>query len=519
MRRSRFGRPFALVAMLSATLLFVADSASAAVKLPGVISDHMVLQQGMNVPLWGTADKGETVTVKFRNQTKTATADDQGKWSVKLEPLAVGGPETLTIAASNTITINDVLVGEVWVGSGQSNMAGPTNGYKDNDPVLKELASVDRPQLRLLKGNGTWQVATPANAGQFSAIQYAFGVRLQEQTKQPVGLMVGAVGGTPSGYWLTQEMLDADSGCREQWLAYDRDNPLEARQKRLDALLTGYEKALAAAKESGKNPPRKPLLDPAGGQSNGVIGHLYKAHIQPMVPYGIRGVLWDQGESGTAIGGVDQFNAMHALILGWRKAWGQGDFPFLYVQKPSGNGCVWDKENPVTAQGQAFTALPATVPADGAYRETHIRIMQHPHTAMVISSDLGAGIHPANKSGYGTRAAQVARGFVYGEKIEYYGPLFESQVIDGSKVRIRFTHIGQGITHRHGDKLQGFAIAGEDKKFVWGDATIEGDTVVVSAAAVSKPVAVRYAWSQNHTWANLFNKDGLPAIPFRTDRW
>lgn len=491
--------------------------ATAAVKLPNVLSDHMVLQRGMDVPVWGTADAGEMVTVKFREQTKTAKANEQGKWSVKLAPLSAGGPDSLTVSGSNSITINDVLVGDVWVGSGQSNMAGSAAGYKDNDPVLKELTTVERPQLRLLKGNGTWQLCTPNNATQFSAILLSFGIRLQEQIKQPVGLMVGAVGGTPSGYWLTQEMLDADSGCREQALEYDRDNPLEKRQARYEALLKGYEKALAEAKAAGKNLPRKPQLDPAGGKSNGQIGHLYNAHILPMVPHAIRGVLWDQGESGTAIGGVDQFNTMRALILGWRKAWGQ-DFPFLYVQKPSGFGCAWDYDAPTTAKGDKFSKLPAAVPNDGQYRELHIRIMQHPNTAMVTASDLGAGIHPANKSGYGDRAARVAQGFAYGEKIEYLGPVYESHVVDGNKVRVRFTHVGQGLAHRNGDKLQGFAIAGEDNKFVWADAVIDGDSVVVQAEGIAKPVAVRYGWAANQTWANLFNKDGLPAIPFRTDR-
>lgn len=453
--------------LLVALTLFSAsfDIASAAVKLPNVLSDHMVLQQGMSVPVWGTAEAGEQVTVKFREQTKTAKADEQGKWSVKLDPLKAGGPETMTVAGSNSITINDVLVGDVWVGSGQSNMDGGVASYKANDPVLAELAAVERPTLRLLTGSGVWRVATPANANQFSAIMYAFGVRLQEQLKQPVGLMVGAVGGTPSGYWLTQEMLDADSACREQAIAYDRDTPLEKREQILAAQLKAYEKQLADAKAAGKNPPRAPMLQPAGGKSNGQIGGLFNAHIRPMVPHAIRGVLWDQGESGTALVGVDQFNTMHALILGWRKAWGQ-EFPFLYVQKPSGLGCAWTNDEPTTAKAEKFTALPATVPADGQYRELHVRIMQHPQTAMVIASDLGSSVHPVNKSGYGDRAARVARGFAYGEKIEYYGPKYESHAIEGAKVRIRFTHTGQGLAQRHGDKLQGFAIAGEDKKFV-----------------------------------------------------
>jgi sialate O-acetylesterase len=247
------------------------------------------------------------------------------------------------------------------------------------------------------------------------------------------------------------------------------------------------------------------------------VGNLYEAHIRPFVGYGIRGVLWDQGESGTAIEGVDQYTLMGALIRGWRNAWGQGEFPFIYIQKPSGGGCAWDGKNPVTDKGEKFSPLPPTVPADGNYVENHIRIINYPNTAMAISSDLGPGIHPSNKSGYGHRACDVALGMVYGKKVEYYGPKYESHRIEGNKVRVKFTHVGQGLAFKHGDKLQGFALADADKKFQWADAKIDGDTVVVSAAAVVKPVFVRYAWSGKRTWANLFNKDGLPAIPFRTD--
>ena len=235
----------------------------------------------------------------------------------------------------------------------------------------------------------------------------------------------------------------------------------------------------------------------------------------------MRGVLWDQGESGTAIMGVDQYTLMGALIRGWRKDWGQGDFPFLYLQKPSGGGPAWDPANAVTKQANAYAAAPPNVPAanDGSYRELHIRILGYPQTAMVTASDLGSGVHPTNKSGYGERAARVALGVAYGKNVEYYGPLYASHVIDGAKIRLHFTHVGQGLAFKHGEALKGFAIAGEDKKFHWATAVIEGDTVVVTSDLVAKPVAVRYAWASQHPWANLFNKDGLPAQTFRTDDW
>jgi sialate O-acetylesterase len=173
----------------------------------------------------------------------------------------------------------------------------------------------------------------------------------------------------------------------------------------------------------------------------------------------------------------------------------------------------------VTNKAEPFAKLPPQVPADGQYREIHIRIKDHPNTAMAISTDLGPGIHPTNKWGYGQRAARVALGKVYDKKVEYYGPVYASHSVDGGKVRIKFTHIGEGLAFTHGDKLQGFAMAGEDKVFHWAEATIDGDAVVLSCPNVTKPVAVRYAWSQRAPWANLFNKDRLPAIPFRTDEW
>jgi sialate O-acetylesterase len=211
-----------------------------------------------------------------------------------------------------------------------------------------------------------------------------------------------------------------------------------------------------------------------------------------------------------------------ALIGGWRKAWGQGDFPFLYVQKPSGGGCAFDYTQPMNRLAEKFAPLPGNVPGAPAADYSHevfARIMKYPNTHMVISSDLGSGIHPPNKSGYGARALQVALATAYGKKNEYLGPMYASHAIDGAAVTLTFTHTGKGLAFVNGDALQGFMIAGEDKKFVWADAAIKGDHVVVSSAKVPHPSAVRYAWSGTFPWANLFNQDGLPAQPFRTDDW
>ncbi len=510
-----------LVTALAAATLFPAVM-RAEVKLPPVLSSHMVLQRDQAVPIWGTAAPEEKVTVKFRDQSKTVEADKSGKWSVKVGPFKAGGPDALSVMGSNTVTLEDVLVGEVWVGSGQSNMDMNVNSYIKGDEALeKAVGAAPYAQLRLVRGRGSWQEANEANVKNFSALLFSFGVRLQKELDVPVGLMVGAVGGTPSGFWLSEEAYNADEPCKEVIKKFAETYPLEELKKKYEQDLAKWEQDAEAAKKDGKTPPPKPTAPKKPGEVSGKIGNLYEAHIRPFLPFGIRGVLWDQGESGTAIHGLDQYTLMGALLRGWRKEWGQGDFPFLYIQKPSGGGCAWDPNDPVTKQANKFVVLPKGVPDTkaGLYRENHIKIMQYPQTAMVTATDLGSGIHPVNKSGYGERSVRVALGMVYGRKVEYYGPIYQELKPDGNKLHISFTHVGQGLAFKHGEKLQGFAIAGEDKVFHWADAVIEGNTVIVSCPQVEKPVAVRYAWGGDHPWANLFNKDGLPALMFRSDSW
>lgn len=508
------------ILLLGAAFAAAPLSARGDVKLPPVLSSHMVLQRDCPLPIWGTAAPGETVTVKFRGQEKSTEAGKDGKWLVKFNAQTVGGPDELIVSGKNTLKLEDVLVGDVWVGSGQSNMAGSVSSYAGNDKVLAELAAETYPKIRLMgSGRGGWVEANPKNNVGFSALLLPFGIRVHQEIGVPVGLILGAVGGTPSGYWLSEPMLAADAACQEVIKKYAATYNFEAAEKKYALDLTQWEKAVEAAKKEDKKPPQRPQPPLKAGTSSGKIGNLYQAHIQPFVPFAIRGVVWDQGESGTAIQGVDQYTLMGALIRGWRLAWGLGDFPFIFIQKPSGGGIAWDPADAVTAQGEKFAPLPAAVPpaAAGLYRENHIRIMNYPNTAMAISSDLGPGIHPINKSGYGTRASRVALGMVYGKKVEYYGPVYEGHKAEGDRIRITFTHIGQGLATKFGNKLQGFAVAGADKKFVWADAVIDGDTVVVSNPQVAAPVAVRYAFAGTHPWANLFNRDGLPAIPFRTD--
>ena len=492
----------------------------AEVKLPPILSSHMVLQREMQVPIWGTAQAGEKVTVKFRDQEKSATADAQGNWVVKLDALKAGGPDSLTVSGANTLTLEDVLVGEVWVGSGQSNMAGAVQSYAKNDEGLtKVVAGAPYPQIRLARATGGWKVADAANINGFSALLFPFGLRLQEELKVPVGLMQGAVGGTPSGRWLSEEMFAADELCQAQTQQSKANYDPAKAQANYEKALKAWEEAVEKAKADKKNPPRKPAPPVEPGKATSArFGDLYDAHIKPMVPYAIRGVLWDQGESQTAVEGVDQFAVMSGLIKGWRKVWGI-EFPFLTVQKPSGGGPAFSNDDPITKEANKFAALPATVPAPlGAYPINHLRLREHPLTFLVTATDLGSGIHPINKSGYGYRAARVALGAAYGKDVEIYGPTYKSHSVEGNKVTVKFDHVGGGLVFKQGEKLQGFAVAGANGVFQWADATIEGDTIVLQSAQVTEPVAVRYAWATPAPWANLFNAAGLPALSFSTSK-
>jgi len=507
------------------TPVLVAAAVYAEVKPASCFSDHMVLQRDMAVPVFGTAQPGEKVIVTVAGQTKDVTADANGRWRVKLDPLKAGGPHAMTVAGSSTVKFEDILVGDVWLGSGQSNMAGNAGRYAKGDEVLaKWIADGPYPRIRLLTSRGRgWTIATPESAAAFSAILFAFGLELHRELDVPIGLYVGAVGGTPSGRWIPAEAMLASTECERVYNEGLKKHSHEKHVKLYEAKLAKWEEAAAAAKAAGKKPrgrkPRVPVPPPAFKELK--PGGLFESHIRHFVGYGMRGVLWDQGESGTMFAQIDQYTMMGALVKGWRDLWGQGEFPWIYVQKPSGGGCAFGiEDDPVTRMADACKPPPAQINTrdNGLYRELHTRIMQHPNTYMAIARDLGSGVHPRNKSGYGSRAARVALAGAYSKDIEYYGPLYKSRTVENGKVRIAFTHVGKGLTFRQADRLQGFTIAGEDKVFRRADAVIDGDSVVVSSPEVPSPVAVRYAWARNAPWANLFNKDGLPALAFRTDQ-
>ncbi|MFT6618362.1 MAG: sialate O-acetylesterase [Limisphaerales bacterium] len=492
-------------------------------------SDRMVLQRDTKVPVWGISKPGVTVTVSFAGQTVSGQADKSGKWRVELARLTASAKNrVMTLkGGGKTVTLNDVLVGEVWVGSGQSNMAGATGSYMKNDPTLAKLvAAAPYPAMRLLRGGPKprWTAADEASITKFSAILFAFGERLHRELDVPVGLMVGAVGGTPSGAWMPIETYATSKRCEVEVAAFAKTWNRARAQKQYEARVAVWEKQAAAAKAAGKKVRGRkpqPVGEPGTNTRGGKIGGLFDRYIRFGAGTAIRGVLWDQGESGTGILGLGQYTSMSELIRGWRELWGQGDFPFLFVQKPSGEGNAWSKQDPITREADEFTALPDLKrigTGQGRYLYTRL-MLDNDNAWMVPACDLGPMVHPKNKWGYGNRSAEVALQQVYQKQdVQAYGPIYKTHQVAGSKVTVRFTEAAAGLATRHGDGLQGFAISDEQGKWHWAEAKITGkDTVVISTAAVKKPIHIRFAYSQNRRWANLFNKSGLPALAFTTE--
>jgi sialate O-acetylesterase len=512
MRRTRL----AVLAAMWAVLAVMATAAMADVKLPAVISDHMVLQQGMKDAIWGWADPGEKVTVKLGGQSAEATADAGGRWRVNIEPPKAGGPAKMTVAGKNTLTVDDILVGEVWVCSGQSNMEMSVRGVNN---AQQEIAEAKFPKIRLFTVakattdepqtdcKGQWAECVPETVPGFSAVAYFFGRDLLKDLNVPIGLIHTSWGGTYAEAWTSGPTLKADpvlkAACDRQaqsMQGYARQK--EDWEKNREQLMAKWKEAADKAKAEGKQAPRQPQAprDPNTGPNRPAV--LYNAMIAPIIPYGIAGAIWYQGESNA--GRAYEYRKLFpTMIADWRKNWGEGDFPFLFVQLAN------------------FMARKPD-PGDSSWaelREAQSMTLKLPKTGQAVIIDIGEAndIHPKNKQDVGRRLALAAEAIAYGKKIEYSGPVYESKTIDGNKVRLKCTHVGGGLVAK-GDKLTGFSIAGEDKTFVWADARIDGDAVVVSSDKVAAPVAVRYAWADNPE-CNLYNKEGLPASPFRTDDW
>ncbi len=498
----------------------LAAVASAEVKLAGVFGDHMVLQRDVALPVWGWANPGEAVTVTLGGKTKTAVADASGKWSIRFDALRAGGPLQLhATGAKNAVALSDVLVGEVWLCSGQSNMVMEVKGAANKDA---EIAAAQHPQIRMYfidhvpakepqaRRNGHWVVCSPQSVGEFSAAAYFFGRELHKQLNVPVGLIDSAWGGSPIQAWTSiksheavPELKPMVAALRQQEEMYASGKPTAEYEKQL----AHWEKAAAAAKASGKQfkdpkpqPPQEPAIFPWSPAS------LYNGMIAPLVPYAIRGAIWYQGEAnaGSTIYGI----YLKTMIANWRDDWKQGDFPFLFVQLPNFTARQVQPSEPVG--GWALE------------REQFLKTLDAvKNTGMAVTIDIGEAnnIHPHDKQDVGKRLAQWALAKVYGKAgVVASGPLYKSSRQTPGKIVVEFNYVGGKLAARDGGKLTGFAIAGADKKFFWADAQIVGDAVVVSSPAVPSPVAVRYAWAMNPP-CNLVNKAGLPASPFRTDDW
>jgi sialate O-acetylesterase len=486
-------------------LLVAAGALHAAVKLPSFFSDHMVLQRGMPVRIWGWADANEMVRVEFEGQTVTVKTGDNRKWVAWLRPLVAAGPLDLTVAGTQTVVIHDVLVGEVWLASGQSNMEFVTNNVDHRD---EELAHADYPMIRLFKVThsvadapaddvtGSWQLCSAQTVKNFSAVAYFFGSHLQADFNLPVGLIESDWGGTPAQSWISRQALESDPSL--QYVLNEWDKVLSnypAEKERYDRQLETWNQAVEAAKAQGKTPPNRPGAPPGPGHQN-TPGGLYNGMIAPLAGYGLRGAIWYQGESNASEQHAWLYRRLFAaMIEDWRNRWSQDDLPFYFVQLANYKSNVWW---PVLRESQTDTLRLA-------------------NTAMAVTIDIGnpTNIHPTNKQDVGLRLALAARALAYREPIEYSGPVFRAAAPEGASMRVYFTH-ADGIEARGGGAITGFEVAGADGKYFEAQARVEGATVVVSIPQVPVPVTVRYAWADNPA-CNLINGTKLPAGPFRSE--
>jgi len=499
-------------------LMVLANVATADVTLPALFSEHMVLQRETSIPVWGWADAGEQVTVTLGDARQTATAGADGKWAVALPACQAGGPLTLVAQGKNTVQIGDILVGEVWLCSGQSNMA-MTVSRSANFP--DEQAAATHPQIRMFtvdrvtaetpqeRCQGTWQVCAPETVGNFSAAAYFFGRELQQQLNVPVGLINSSWGGTPVQAWTclrAQQALPELQPILDSWNQQIKTYDPEAAKARYEKQLAAWQGKAKQAKQAGETPPTRPQAPVDPRVSPHRPASLYNGMIEPLAPYALRGAIWYQGESNAGGAFAPLYGLQLAtMIRNWRQRWGQGDFPFEWVQLPNYRA---PQQAPVETSGWVIV------------QEQMLKSLAVANTGMAITIDVGEAndIHPKNKQAVGKRLALWALGTTYGKKLVYSGPLVASTSARAGEIEVRFEHVGEGLKVA-GDKLKGFAIAGEDRKFVFADAKITGpDTVVVSSREVAQPVAVRYAWAQNPD-ANLANSADLPASPFRTDTW
>jgi len=491
--------------ILASSVFLTAD-----VTLPSIFGDHMVLQRNQDNPVWGWADDGEKITVSINGQKHSTKASGKGKWKVTLKPMPAGGPHKLKIEGEdNRFYYDDVLVGEVWICSGQSNMAWMVQN--SNNAEL-EILTAKYPNIRLISVpqvgtqeaqddfKGNWAECTPQTIKDFSAVGYFFGHRIHLALDVPIGLIDNAWGGSAADAWIKRDVLEED-GRFDEMMAWWKD--YEANQDE-ESVLKKYQKKLAEWRKNGKQgtQPRSPRGLMSGNQRP---ANIYNGVLHPTIGYGIRGAIWYQGESNASR--AFQYRDLFPLMIQhWRDEWDQGDFPFYYVQ-------LADYRDEVADPGDSDWA---------ELREAQTMTMdrlQNVGEAVIIDVGEGRDIHPRNKQTVSNRLARWALAKDYGFDILYKSPTYQSMKKDGDKVVLTFSDVGQGLYSFDTREPRGFAIAGADKKFVWAKGEITGkDEVTVWSDSVSDPASVRYAWANNPD-CSLFSRDGLPMTPFRTDDW
>jgi sialate O-acetylesterase len=494
--------------MLRLLLLALLAPVLLAAELPPVFGSNMVLQREIENPVWGWGAAGESVTVSIADQSHKATADVDGNWRVKLAPLTAGGPHTLTVKGADTKTFENVMVGEVWLCSGQSNMQWAVGS--SNDPDLESLTAkypnirvISVPQVGTQDAQrsfvGQWDAITPDTVRNFSGVGYFFGRILHQALDMPIGLIDNAWGGSACEAWIRRDLLDSE----------ERYKPLMDKWAKTEAayddakIKADFEAKLAKWKENGKKgraprPPRNPLK----GQHR--PANLYSGVLKPILGYGMRGAIWYQGESNA--GRAFQYRSLFPLMISsWREEWGLGDFAFYWVQ-------LADFRDEAADPGDSTWA---------ELREAQTMTLSLPNTGQAVTTDLGEAhdIHPKDKQNVAKRLARLALAKNYGIDIAHESPRYASMEKGGRGILVKFEHVGGGLDSFDVRKPRGLAIAGEDRKFVWAEAQIKGkDTLEVWHSDIKEPVAVRYAWADNPV-CNLQSKEGLPVTPFRSDDW
>ncbi len=481
------------------------------VKLNALFSDNAVFQRNAEVPVWGWADEGEKVTVEFVGQ-KVSTIAKNGKWMLKLKPMKENSqPQEMTVKGKNTLKIKNILIGEVWICSGQSNMEWALSRTTGGEEAV---ANSTNDQLRLFvvphnvqmkpvdNVNAKWVLSEPKTTKMNSAVGYYFLSKLQKELNVPVGMLEVAFGGTVIESWISQDVLNAMPVKDKYMDLATMKAEYEANELKLKPIKDAWLKAVDSCKTNNLPAPLRPTVLPSEFKGTTTI---YNGEICPIVPYAVKGIAWYQGESNAYVKRADTYAALlPAMIKLWRSDWNRPDLPFIIFQ-------ITPNRKPQTDPNEKSGIA--------VLQEAQLKTCQTiPYTALVTTMDVAeSDVHYKNKQPVGERAFKAAMSLAYGKNIEYCGPIYKSMKVDGNKISIDFSHAASGIMQK-GDRLKGFVVSGTDKKFSFAEARIVGNTVIISSANVPQPVAVRYGWADFPS-VNLFNKEGIPASPFRSDDW